>query len=59
MSFSPTIQNTAGMAARIICTPEGEKPSYAACRRGEVDYGAWGDKRRGRIRARLTFNPYF
>ena len=42
-----------------VCTPEGEKPSYAACRRGEVDYGAWGDKRRGRIRARLTFNPYF
>ena len=59
MSFSPDNPKYGRHGRSHICTPEGEKPSYAACRRGEVDYGAWGDKRRGRIRARLTFNPYF
>ena len=59
MSFSPDNPEYGRHGRSHICTPEGEKPSYAACRRGEVDYGAWGDKRRGRIRARLTFNPYF
>ena len=59
MSFSPDNPEYGRHGRSHICTPEGENPSYAACRRGEVDYGAWGDKRRGRIRARLTFNPYF
>ena len=59
MSFSPDNPEYGRHGRSHICTPEGEKPSYAACRRGEVDYGAWGDKRRGKLRARLTFNPYF
>ena len=62
MTYSPENPEYGRRGRSRICTTSNSRRSgysYEACRKGPVDYGAWGDERRGLIRARLTFNSYF
>ncbi|MDO5530852.1 carboxylesterase [Sutterella sp.] len=46
----------------LICSRGEERPTADACAgvpETEIHYGAWGDKLRTGVRARLTFNPWF